>query len=77
MKAIIGYDKDQTILAAVILNNSTSEINLARDALGMLRSGLTVSVVECNKIIIGDKFDWALTKITKLEFKSLSNREVE
>jgi hypothetical protein len=65
MKIIIGYDSDQTILAAVIPQYVVGK-DLEEDVLNMLRSGLTVNVVEIPKVVIGEKFDWSETKITRL-----------
>jgi hypothetical protein len=64
-KIIIGYDKNQTILSAVVPQYSSNE-DLGNDVLDMLRSGLTINTVEIPKCIIGDKFDWAYTKIVNL-----------
>ena len=65
VKVIIGYNKNQEIIAAVA-PQYVHGVDLASDVLDMLRSGLTVNVVEIPKCIIGEKFDWSVTKIVNL-----------
>ena len=63
---IIGYEKDQTVKSAVLVGMGASENDLGNDVLDMLKSGLTVNIVDAGKIIVGEKIDWSEVKITRL-----------
>lgn len=65
-KVIIGYDKEQIVKAAVLAGFGVTEDDLAKDTLDMLRSGLTISVVDANKITVGEVIDWSEVNETKL-----------
>ena len=65
LKVIIGYNKHRKIKSATLLHYPTDE-DIKNDVMDMLKSGLTVNVVEMDKCVIGARIDWSKTKIVKL-----------
>ena len=63
-KIIIGYERNSQVVKAAVSTNTDFDVMI--DVKDMLRSGLTVSVIEAESITIGYAFDWSKVKETKL-----------
>jgi hypothetical protein len=63
-KIVIGYERISQVVKAAVSTSTDFDISL--DVMDMLRSGLTVSVIEAESITIGFAFDWSKVKESKL-----------